>query len=237
MANKGIHLQGESSQGKRPSLRERGDKEPRRIFLLSPANASGVRGKMLFNHDSEFDLALRIRQSGAPLGEVYSFISGLYFRGKLTYAETFLNPPTGVAGVHIITPAAGLVLPNTVVTLTDLQRISAAAVDSSNRLYREPLHRDACVLRSLLKPCTDVVLLGSIASSKYAEPLLEIFGEQLVFPEEFVGRGDMSRGGLLLRSCSAGEELRYAALARTVRHGKRPGRLSPASINLTGSPP
>jgi hypothetical protein len=207
--------------------------------LLSPANASGVRAKMLFDDHSKFDLALRIRHSGAPLGEVYSFISGLYFRGKLTYAQTFLNPPTGVAGVHIITPAAGLVLPNAVVTLTDLQKISGADVDSSNRLYRGPLDRDALLLRSLLEPGTDVVLLGSIASSKYVEPLLEVFGDQLVFPAEFIGRGDMSRGGLLLRSCSAGRQLQYAALARSVRRGKRPVKLSPyrSQAKLPSDPP
>jgi hypothetical protein len=228
MAKKRIHFQGDSPQGKQPSVKRNADAHPTRVFLLSPANASGVRAKMLFNDRSEFELALRIRQSGAPLGEIYSFISGLYFRGKLTYAETFLNPPTGVAGIHIITPAAGLVLPNTIVTLADLQRISAANVDSSDHLYREPLDRDAALLRSHIEPGTDVVLLGSIASSKYVEPLLEIFGEQLVSPAEFVGRGDMSRGGLLLRSSSAGTQLQYVSLARAARHGKRPAKLSPA---------
>jgi hypothetical protein len=228
MVKKGIHFRADASRAKQPSVMRHADAQPRRIFLLSPANSSGVRAKLLFNDRSEFDLAVRIRQSGAPLGEIYSFISGLYFRGKLTYAETFLNPPTGVAGIHIITPAAGLVLPDTIVALADLQRISAANVDSSDRLYREPLDRDGRLLRSLIEPGTDVVLLGSIASSKYVEPLLEIFGEQLVFPAEFVGRGDMSRGGLLLRSSSAGTQLQYVSLARAARHGKRPAKLSPA---------
>jgi hypothetical protein len=75
------------------------------------------------------------------------------------------------------------------------------------------------------------VLLGSIASPKYVEPLLEIFGEQLVFPQEFVGRGDMSRGGLLLRCCSSGSQLDYAAVGTSVRHGKRPGKLKPVTTS------
>src|ERR1700732_5214969 len=108
---------------------ERLDSEPKRIFLLSPANASGVRAKMLFRPDAEFDLAERLRHPGAPLGEVYSFISGLYFRGKLAYAERFADPPAGVAGVHIITAAGGLLSPQELVTLPRLQAISSARVD------------------------------------------------------------------------------------------------------------
>ena len=52
----------------------------------------------------------------------------------------------------------------------------------------------------------EIVLLGSIASGKYVELLQPVFGNRLVFPPAFVGRGDMSRGGLLLRCVSAGEE-------------------------------
>ena len=41
-----------------------------------------------------FDLAVRLRgPGGAALGEVFSFMSGLYFRGKLAYARTFPAPP------------------------------------------------------------------------------------------------------------------------------------------------
>ena len=94
-----------------------------RIFLLSPANVSGIKGQRLLNPTGDSDLALRLRNSGAPLGEVYRFISSLYFRGKLDYARRFQNPPRGVAGVQIIT-GAGLMLPETVVTLCDLRRIS-----------------------------------------------------------------------------------------------------------------
>ncbi|HEV8347452.1 MAG TPA: hypothetical protein VGQ16_12805, partial [Vicinamibacterales bacterium] len=73
----------------------------------------------------------------------------------------------------------------------------------------------------------EVVLLGSIASRKYVDVLLEIFGDRLRFPVEFVGRGDMSRGGLLLRMAAAGMELEYGPVAGAVLHGARPPKLPP----------
>jgi hypothetical protein len=54
-----------------------------------------------------------------------------------------------------------------------------------------------------------------------------IFGARLLFPADFVGRGDMSRGGLMLRSVSSAEELRYIPVAGAVRHGARPPKLVP----------
>jgi hypothetical protein len=71
--------------------------EPRasRVFLLFPANTSALRGQLLLNKDSQFELPRRIRRQGAPLGEIFSFISSLYFRGKLAYARAFANPPSG----------------------------------------------------------------------------------------------------------------------------------------------
>jgi hypothetical protein len=71
----------------------------------------------------------------------------------------------------------------------------------------------------------EVVLLGSVATPKYVEPLLGIFGERLMFPAEFVGRGDMSRGGLLLRYAREQAQLTYVPVAGAVRHGARPPRL------------
>jgi len=44
----------------------------------------------------------------------------------------------------------------------------------------------------------------------------------------FVGRGDMSRGGLLLRSVRYEVELDYVPVAGAVRHGPRPPRLERA---------
>jgi hypothetical protein len=69
------------------------------------------------------------------------------------------------------------------------------------------------------------VLLGSIASGKYVELLTSVLGRRLLFPGDFVGRGDMSRGGLMLRCAREGRELRYVALLDADRHGPRPARL------------
>ncbi|HEY6929256.1 MAG TPA: hypothetical protein VJA66_06235, partial [Thermoanaerobaculia bacterium] len=64
-----------------------------RIFLLSPASCSGARARMLLRRQARFPLAERVRRpEGAPLGEVFSFLSGLYFRGKHTYAQAFARP-------------------------------------------------------------------------------------------------------------------------------------------------
>ena len=197
----------------------------RRIFLLSPANASGLRAKGLLRPDARSDLAQRLRGAGAPLGEVYGFISSLYFRGKLAYAETFQNPPDGADGIYIITASAGLMSPRANITLRDLQNISSAAVDVANRDYREPLDRDLLQLRSRIDPQTEIVLLGSVATPKYVEPLLASFSDRLFFPRDFAGRGDMSRGGLLLRCVSSGNELIYVPVGSSHRNGERPPKL------------
>ena len=70
-----------------------------------------------------------------------------------------------------------------------------------------------------------MVLLGSIATGKYVDVLLDVVGERLLFPAEFVGRGDMSRGALLLRAARTDAELIYATVAGTVRRGPRAGKV------------
>ena len=69
------------------------------------------------------------------------------------------------------------------------------------------------------------MLLGSVASGKYTGPLLEVFGERLLFPADFVGRGDMSRGGLMLRRALSGIELPYIPVQGAQLRGARPPRL------------
>jgi hypothetical protein len=69
-----------------------------RIFLLSPANCGGTRAKQVLSPRATFPLAEQLRgKSGAALGDVFAFVSGLYFRGKLTYASRFAAPPGGFA--------------------------------------------------------------------------------------------------------------------------------------------
>jgi hypothetical protein len=195
-----------------------------RVFLLSPANAGGERARMVLNERATFDLAVALRKQGASLADIFSFVSGLYIRGKITYARRFGNAPSGVPGVFIITPDRGLVSAEAVVTLDDLRQMAAVPVDASESRYRGPLECEARRIEKAAGDC-DFVLLGSIATAKYVEPLLDVFGARLLFPIDFVGRGDMSRGGLLLRCAREGVELEYTPVTNAVRHGPRPPKL------------
>lgn len=212
--------------------RKRRAKRSGRVFLLSPANCNGPRAKMVLSDRAQFDLAVRLRSEGAAIGEVFAFVSGLYFKGKLAYALTFAQPPdpgsevTG-SGALVITPSAGLRPAETVVTADALRRFAGIDIAKNDPRYRTPLVASARALHDEIGPECDVVLLGSIASQKYVEVLADVFGDRLRFPIEFVGRGDMSRGGLLLRCVRAGEELTYVPVEGAVRHGPRPPKLAP----------
>ncbi len=200
---------------------------PPRVFLLSPANTSALRGQLLLKQDSQFELAQRFRRQGATLGEIFSFISSLYFRGKLAYATAFGNSPPGMPPMLALTTSRGLLSPETAITLNDLIEMSGVPIDLNDRRYRKPLFRDALALADQLPPGSKIVLLGSIATGKYVDPLLEVFGSNLLFPEKFVGRGDMSRGGLMLRCAESRLELAYVSVASAVRRGTRPPKLAP----------
>lgn len=196
-----------------------------RTFLLSPAYAGGRRAQMLLNDRAQFALALRLRTADAvSLGEVFTFLSGLYFRGKLAYANTFA---TDFERVLVITPTRGLVPATTTVTLADLREFAEVDIAEEDPRYREPLERDLRRLVRQLSPTCDVVLLGSIATGKYVGVMLKILQERLRFPADFVGRGDMSRGGLLLRCAVDRSELSYIPVAGATRKGKRPPKLEP----------
>ena len=196
-----------------------------RIFLLSPAYAGGKRARMLLRDQATFPLAMKLRTDGARLSEVFTFLSGLYFRGKTAYADRFAAAPDGVAGSFVITPNRGLVPSETIVRFSDLQEMAAVPVDASELRYRTPLEREARIIESAVGASCVFVLLGSIATSKYVEPLLQVLGTRLLFPADFVGSGDMSRGGLLLRCARDGVELDYVAVMSAVRHGPRPPKL------------
>jgi hypothetical protein len=161
-----------------------------------------------------------LRAGGAPLGEVMGFLSALYFRGKLAYAERFAAPG---GGVFVITSDRGLVAPETRIGLSDLRAFARVPIDAAEPRYAAPLRRDAEALRARLHGA-DVVLLGSIATAKYVDVLRGVFPE-LLFPADFVGRGDMSRGGLLLRAARAGGELAYRPVEGAIRRGPRAARL------------
>jgi hypothetical protein len=198
-----------------------------RIFLISPASLSGIRGRAVLEGRSSAPFMTALRGEGVPLVDVYAFISSLYFRGKLAYAVRFARPPAGGPGAWVITPTRGLVRMDARVTLADLEEFASGSIEADDARYRDALRRTAADVAANCGGDGDVVLLGSIASSRYVEPLAEVFGPRLVVPETFAGRGDMSRGGLMLRCVDAGEELVYVAALAAIRHGARPPRLEP----------
>jgi hypothetical protein len=204
-----------------------------RVFLLSPANCGGRRASQVISDKAEFALARRLRSpEGATLGETFAFMSGLYFRGTLAYARRFAAPPDPgdplvAGGVLVITPNAGLRGADVAVTRDSIRRFAGEPIDLENERYLRPLERSARTLRAAVGAECEVVLLGSVASGKYVEVLQPVFGDRLLFPSAFVGRGDMSRGGLMLRCVDSGDELAYVPIEGAVRHGKRPPKLAP----------
>jgi hypothetical protein len=197
-----------------------------RTFLLSPAYAGGRRAQMLLSDRAQFELARRLRSGGAvSLGETFTFLSGLYFRGKLAYANVFARPD--LSRVLVITPTRGLLPAVTPITLDDLREFAEVDIEEDDPRYRKPLERDLRRLVRRLTPKCQIILLGSVATGKYVNVLLEVLRERIQFPAEFVGRGDMSRGGLLLRCAVDQCELAYIPVQGAVRKGKRPPKLAP----------
>jgi hypothetical protein len=199
-----------------------------RIFLLSPAYAGGRRAQMILSDRAQFALARKLRaKRGATIAEVFTFLSGLYFRGKIAYATAFVRPARGTSGVFVITPTRGLVDAATRIGVEDLREFAAVDIHEDDSRYRGPIECDAQRLARMLPRDSEVVLLGSIATRKYVDVLLAAFQHRLRFPAEFVGRGDMSRGGLMLRCAVDRQELRYIAVSGAVINGKRPPKLAP----------
>jgi hypothetical protein len=202
-----------------------------RVFILSPAKTTGKRAQQLLSDRATFDLAQRLRsEAGLTLGEAFSFMSGLYFRGKLAYGKRFGASAPDLHQCYVITSDAGLLPCDARITRERLELFGATPIDPAEERYREPLRLSARELRDQLPARAEIVLLGSIATGKYVDVLHECLGEQLLFPREFIGRGDMSRGGLLLRCVEAGTELDYITIgAAESRTGKRPPKLTPMS--------
>jgi hypothetical protein len=192
-----------------------------RVFLLSPAHGAGKRAALLVSNRARFPLAARLRAGErVELGAAFSFLSGLYFRGKLTYAREFARPPAGEPGVQIITANRGLLPPEFGVGTDDLREFGTVDIRPDDPRYRVPLERD--LARLAARRDTEIILLGSVATGKYTDVLLDVVGERLLFPTDFVGRGDMSRGALLLRAARERTELAYEPAATAVRRGRRP---------------
>jgi len=196
------------------------------VFLLSPAYCGGRRAKALLNPKSDFVSARRLKDGTLSLGEAFSFMSGLYFRGKLAYAQAFGRAIDADLRTLVITPTRGLQRPDWTVTPDIIREFAGVDVDTDDPRYRRPLERDLTDLVGRLPLDARVVLLGSIATGKYVDVLRVALGDRLRYPSAFVGRGDMSRGGLLLRCAASRDELDYAAFDVAVRpRGPRPPKL------------
>jgi hypothetical protein len=212
------------------------DPAPPRVFLLSPAHSGGKRADLLLSDRGRFPLAERLRAGEAvSRGEAFSFVSGLYFRGKLAYARQFARPPAGEAGARVITPNRGLLDADAPVGASDMRGFGTVDIRPDDPRYRAPLERD--LARLARHPGLELVLLGSVATGKYVDVLLDVVGERLLFPTDFVGRGDMSRGALLLRAARERRELAYEPAATAVRRGRRPGKAGPADDSDAGRAP
>jgi hypothetical protein len=201
---------------------------PFRVFLLSPANLTGRRAAMVLSSRAQFDLARRLRSpDGASIGEVFAFVSGLYFRGKLAYANAFGRPPAALPQGMVISPAEGLRPLQEHVSSERLRAWAEVEVDARNARFTGPLFRAAERLERAYGSVTRFVLLGSIATSKYVKPLATVLGDHLLFPSEFVGRGDMSRGALLLRAARTHIELAYSTVEGSRLTTSRTPRIVP----------
>jgi hypothetical protein len=189
-----------------------------RVFILSPANCNGLRARWVLRKSSRSDLAMRLRgPEGVSLGEVFTYLSALYFRGKLAYARTFADPPSSCPGILIITPTAGLLEHDAVIHLSRLRGFGRVPIHLKNRTYRAALRRSARELINRIGPHCEIVLLGSVATGKYLDILAPIFGRRFHVPGEFVGLGDMARGGLLLRCVRENRQLSYVEVASVLR--------------------
>ena len=199
------------------------------LFILSPARVDGERAKLLLNPAATFPFATALREPpGLPIGEVFSFLSSLYFRGKLAYARRFASRLRRVPPILVITTDRGLVTPDTRITREDLVAFGRVDIAAADARYVDPLRRDVERLAERVARATSIVLLGSIATGKYVDVLTGTFGRRVLFPSEFVGRGDMSRGGMLLRHAREGRPLDYIPIEGAVRRGSRPPKLEPA---------
>ncbi len=188
------------------------------VFVVSPADGAGKRARALMNPAADFAVANRLhapKGGGITLGEAFSFMSQLYFRGKLAYARAFANPPPAVGGVHVIAPGVGLMDPDATIGVETLRGLAAVPIDPRDPTYQRPFERDASLLAEALGPAGRAVFLGSMATNKYLEILDAVFGDTLLVPQDLIGRGSLSRGALLLRCAEAGTPLVHVGLGET----------------------
>ena len=194
------------------------------MFLLSPANCRGRRAQQVLSPKATFSVAARLRGEGVPIGELFAHMSGLYFRGKITYARKF-------GRAFVITPDQGLIPAETTITSQVLIRFADAEIDLGNPGYRTPLEQTARALGDEAGADAQFVLLGSIASEKYVQVLSAIFGSRLVFPADVrrARRHEPRRGAAARRRRVAGARVHSG-------HRRRPPRSPSAQARARVTP-
>ncbi|HEY9154959.1 MAG TPA: hypothetical protein VIM69_07510, partial [Opitutaceae bacterium] len=157
-------------------------------------------------------------------------LSGLYFRGKVAYVERFSQSPSGAVGAWVITSNQGLLPLHAPIGLEDIRSFSQTPIASDEPRYLDPLRRDLARLVTENDASTEYVLLGSVSTDKYSEALLSVLGDRVLFPSDFLGRGDMSRGALMLRHSRSGVELDYAPLSSVSLKKRRVAKTRSAAV-------
>ena len=132
--------------------------------------------------------------------------------------------------MHIITPTRGLVPAETLIGLRELSEFASVPVHPKEPRFTDPLRQSIQAMSTFEMP--EVILLGSVATGKYTDTLLPLLGDRLLFPADFAGRGDMSRGALLLRSVAADQELHYVPVTAACLQGRTSSRKSPERFGL-----
>jgi hypothetical protein len=191
-----------------------------KVFVISPATAHGPRALSLRRPDSHSTLARQLKEEGVPLGDVFTFLSGLYFRGKLEYARAFAHPPGDEGGgVYIITMTDGLVSPDARISVQDLERYALCPEGTAAAM--STLEATARAVLKHIGSEGDVILLGSVGTGKYTNLLAPIFGERLLFPRDVLHIGQLARGALFLNRARERRELEYIPVAEIIRAGRR----------------
>jgi hypothetical protein len=178
-------------------------------FLLSPAHLGGARAARLTSLDARFAVAQSYRDGTLSIGEAFSWISALYFRAKLRYARHF-GARHGGGPAQVIAPGFGLVAEDWLLSGERFTRLCQVPVDTQDRRFRQPLEAACAGLARSLDRDDRIVFLGGLAGDRYLAVLAPALGPRLFVPIDFVGRGQMQRGSLLLQAIAENRELAYS---------------------------
>ena len=205
-----------------------------RIFLLSPASTDGLRAQQLTSPRAGFGAAERYRSpEGVTIEEAFTFMSSLYFRGKIGYARHFAAPPPELALGSRTTaswsslPASGWCRRACRITPEEMKKLRRTPVDLKSRAYCAPMKKHVEQLRDLA-PDGLGGAPGQRRDRQVRGPAAAGPRDRLLFPRDFAGAGDMKRGGMMLRAVREDREL-------SLRHPRRAPPPRPRLKLLAGS--